>query len=532
MNRRVILAATIALALAILGTLYTFAQDFDVLRTSASAPYNVLEIGDGHDCSTTSEDGFYIDWSEGNFWFTPVYSYNQAIVSFEWWQTDGPDWYLGGWELPSCTDCQANLYGTYGDWYSTSFTCTCPAIEAGHQYTLSFIADSERFWVRNLKIEVDTQQWYTGTETPSPPVTDCNLDNYSFSDGLEGWSYGEWVIAQDGWVGLHGCTDELNSYIAQTVTLTTTGPSDYYELAISSRNFFPVPLGSEPLLRWKLDSQIPGDSPNWYDGQAHIWEDEYWQINTWVLRGSNEEAITDTLRIWASNREVKIDNVCITLHFGPADITPVCPISPTYTPAPTYTPLPTPTAATSATATAWAATATAWPTPPVYPTVAPPNCDAPAGAEPGFDFIWLAGQILGFLAAFFEAIFRLLANVLQPIFDLIGFIVWLLGAAFSIISALIDLIGSVLQFLLSFLTLGFDLLEIIGAFFRALWQVLHAAPVDPGFEIPEYFAWPIAAWNLLIADTPLELLEPVALAIGSLLMIVWTIRQFSGGTSE
>ncbi len=402
-------------------------------------------------------------------------------------------------------------------------TCDCLCLE---------ITDGD--WLQYDFISFVTQTLPTPTPTPTTTVpiigNICNLENYSFEDGLEGWDYGDWVIwDEEGWVGLHGCTDQLDSYIAQTVELIATGPSDYYELTIMSRNFFPVPPGSEPLLRWKLNSQVPGDDPNWYQGQARIESVDYWQLNSFLLRPSNSPAISDTLTIWVSDREAKIDNVCITLHQGPATATPICPPEPTYTPYPTYTPLPTPTPATTATATAWAATATAWPTQPPYPTLPPPDCAAVSGGgnEPGWDFIWLMGQIIMFLGAFFEAVFQLLGTVLQPLFDFFGFIIWLAGATFSLVSSLIDLIASALQFLFSFVELFFNILEIIGAFIAALWNVLTMSPTDPGVEIPTYFGWGIAVWDFLIEGTPLEYLEPIAMAIASLLIIRWTVKQFS-----
>lgn len=531
-------------------TFYSAAYNHSPITTTGSGFLHHIED------PSTNHDGVYFDQS---FVVTPGISYAGSF-----WLYDDTNHENVQGEPSYCTN------GPYPVWWavwpdSKSGGCSADEPPPGSEWDLAFNwgeveAPSHDTWTR-FEWAFNVPSSYTGTNgllcfytwwdggvsecgfhavddvylyhgapitstPPAPPPFECNLENYSFDDGLEEWDYGDFVVEGDGWIGLHECTDQLNSYVSQEVALSATGPSEHYEISISAKAPYPVDAGSEPLLRWKLDSLIPGDSPDWFGGQMHIYFDEWWQHTSAYLRESNSTAITDTLTIWTANEDVQIDYVCITFHSGPATMTPVCPISPTYTPYPTYTPLPTPTAVNSATATAWAATATAWATQEPYPTQAPPNCDS-AWEPPDWSFIWLMGQLLLFLGAFFEAIFKLLGTVLQPLFDLFGFLLWLIGAFFSLMASLIDLIAAAVQFLFSFVVLFFNILEMLGSFISALWGLLTMAPTDPGVEIPMYFYWGIAVWDFLIEGTPLEYLEVIAFALGSIAIIIWTIRRFS-----
>lgn len=503
-------------------------SEYYALWTNMSIPYDEIIVGSHHTFVVHSENGFYADTGgQRSIFYTLTQTTTVGTLGFEY-KANAPTGWTVGWYSTQCSGTQT-LNGTSDIWVTVVHTGCC-SIPPGLQENRWWTAGGNTYVIRKVFFLADTAQ-YTYTVTPSPPAlppSDCGLENYEFDAGSEHWGYGDFVDwnEEEGWVRLSGCVDELNSFISQTVALEATGPSEHYELIIAARSPIQFSPGDEPLLRWKLDSQIPGDSPNWYEAQMHVFFVDYWQLQSFILRESNMAALSDTLTIWASNGDVEIDRLCISLHQEPGASTPVCPLEPTYTPLATYTPLPTPTPATTATATAWAATATAWATQAPYPTVPAPDCPDYSSDAPDWNFIWLMGQLLIFLAAFFEAIFRLLGSLLQPILDLFSFLIWLIGATFSLVASLIDLIVAVVSFLFSFILLFFNILEIIGAFIVALWNLLTMSPTDPGTP-PSYFGWGVEVWDFLIEGTPLEYLEIIAMAVASLLIIRWTVKQFS-----
>ncbi len=185
-------------------------DEYMLLKTGPSVPYDVIVYGDSVSYSGNENNGWFVEWGGPalNIYFTPVVTTSVVTLTAEFYSGSPGNWVVGGAQ-GSC-GFFSNVYGTGGAWTERSWSTACN-LYPGNQYALQFIpGGGNAYWIRNIRFTSNVIQREV-PETSLDPTCDT-VSNFSFETAAAWSGFGS--VITNGVVILGE-----NDYVAQNISL-------------------------------------------------------------------------------------------------------------------------------------------------------------------------------------------------------------------------------------------------------------------------------------------------------------------------